>query len=182
MEGGGVWGRFGRQGPPPSGMESAPPELCSITQSLGWVWIYRRIGGKLRRGRRHQSRAAYGADYTRNLRWRYRRGHGSGREYDPYYSGGSFGYGYGRSWGLGPQSPPTPYDAELRARERRARRWPGTAARDYDQAYPYFGRSAAFEAAQGYPPSDPLVPDDLPEGDYPRRQRYDEEWDYDEDW
>lgn len=43
-------------------------------------------------------------------------------------------------------------------RRRRGSR-PGTAARSYDQAFPYFGSAAAVEGATGYPPGDTLSPE-----------------------
>jgi hypothetical protein len=130
----------------------------------------------MRRERRAPTRAAYGADYTRNLRWRYRPGHGAGSVTEPYQGGGSFGSGYGRAWGAAPHSPPTPYDIEYRTERRAPRRRPGTAARDYDRAYPYFGSAAAVEAAQGYPPGDTLVPETRPRIPWPPRRWYDEDY------
>lgn len=130
----------------------------------------------MRRDRRAPTRAAYGADYTHNLRWRYRTGHGQGSESDPYEGGGSYGIGYGRAWGSGPRSPRAPYDEEYRRTRRRGRRRPGTAARDYDQAYPYFGSAAAVEGAQGYPPGDTLVPETHAPPEWPPRRRYDEDY------
>lgn len=131
----------------------------------------------MRRERRRPTRAAYGADYTRNLRWRYRPGYGEGSVSEPYQGGGSFGTGYGRAWGLGAQSPPTPYDLEYRsARRRSTRRHPGTAARDYNRAYPYFGSAAAVEAAQGYPPGDTLVSETHGRRSWPPRRWYDEDF------
>jgi hypothetical protein len=126
--------------------------------------------------RRRPTRAAYGADYTHNLRWRYRPGYGEGSAALPYQGGGSFGQGYGR-WGApGPQSPPTPYGAEYLPAPRGARRRPGTAARDYDRAYPYFGSAAATEAAQGYPPGDTLVSETHARRQWPPRRWYDEDY------
>jgi hypothetical protein len=127
------------------------------------------------RDRRRPTRAAYGADYTRNLRWGYRPGHGAGSNMAPYLGGGSFGQGYGRAWITGPRSPRTPYDEEYRPRGR-SRRRPGTAARDYDRAYPYFGSAAAMEGAEGYPPGDTLVPETRPRRAWPPHRWYDEEF------
>lgn len=130
------------------------------------------------RERRRQTPAAYGADYTRNLRWGYRPEYGAGSAQEPYRGGGSFGRGYGRAGYAGPHNPATPSDLEYRVERRRRerRRWPGTAARDYDRAYPYFGSAAAVEAAQGYPPDDTLTPET-----YPRRA-WRPAWNYGEDY
>lgn len=49
-------------------------------------------------------------------------------------------------------------------RRRPLYRRPGTAARDYDRAYPYFSSAGAAEAAMGYPPGDTLNPDAYPRG------------------
>ncbi len=130
----------------------------------------------MRKDRRGPTRAAYGADFTHNLRWRYRPGYGEGSATEPYRGGGSFGSGYGRAWAMGPQSPRTPYEEEYRPARRSRRRRPGTAARDYERAYPYFGSAAAVEAAQGYPPGDTLVPETHPQWPWPPRRWYDEDY------
>lgn len=127
-----------------------------------------------RERRRGYSPAGYGADYLHNLRWRYRTGYGSGRDVDPYRSGGSFGRGYERAADLGARSaePGPPPQAERRPpyygrhpggyRGESRRRRPGTAARDYGRGYPYFGSAAVVEAAQGYPPGSTLRPEISP--------------------
>lgn len=131
--------------------------------------------------RREYPPVTYGADYTHNLRWRYRSRYGEGSFDEPFRGGGSFGRGYRRAGWAGPWSaeagmerfevPPVRYGFEYRPGGRRPRRFrrpyrrPGTAARDYDRAYPYFGSAAAVEAAQGYPPGDTLNPETYP----PRR-------------
>jgi hypothetical protein len=130
----------------------------------------------MRKERRRQTPAAYGADYTRNLRWRYRSEYGEGSRQEPYRGGGSFGRGYGRARYLGPHNPTTPAGPEYRFERRRPRRWPGTAARDYDRAYPYFGSAAAVESAQGYPPGDTLVPESYPARVWRRPPGYDGEY------
>lgn len=129
----------------------------------------------MRKDRRRPTRAAYGSDYTHNLRWGYRPARGEGSSSSPYLGGGSFGKGYGRAWATGPRSPRTPYDLEYRSRYRSPRR-AGTAARDYDRAYPYFGSAAAVEAAQGYPPGDTTAADTGPRRVWPPDRRYDEEY------
>lgn len=122
--------------------------------------------------------AAYGDDYTHNLRWRYRPGRGEGTDDDPFFGGGSFGVGYGRAGGSGRYTSPTPSRQRMSRRNRaRPHRRPGTAARDYDRAYPYFGSAAAFEAAQGYPPGDTLVPETHERTGWRTRNWYDEDYD-----
>lgn len=136
-------------------------------------------GEAMRKERRGLPPSTYGADYTRNLRWGYRPRHGEGSATDPYLSGGSFGAGYGRAGTPGPHSPPTPYDEEYREQVRtrsRVRRRPGTAARDYGRAYPYFGSAAAVEAAQGYPPGDSLVPESHARPGWRTSNWYDEDY------
>jgi hypothetical protein len=118
--------------------------------------------------------ATYGADFTHNLRWRYRSSYGEGSPPEPYRSGGSFGRGYGRTGYLGTHAPSAPYGAEY-ARRRRFRR-PGTAARDYDRAYPYFGSAAMVEGVQGYPPGDSLTPESYPREPGPARGQYGEDF------
>jgi hypothetical protein len=120
--------------------------------------------------RREYTPAAYGADYMRNLRWRYRRTYGRGSDTDPYRSGGSFGRGYQRAEDFGMRSADAgprpeggyaaPYDRRHPGGYRDRGRRPGTAARA--RGYPYFGSAAAFEAAQGYPPADTLHPEVYP--------------------
>jgi len=137
--------------------------------------------------RRRMTRAAYGGDYLHNLRWGYHRRYGEGSDTDPVRSGGSFGRGYQRAGDRGLREPNAPrrsrrgYADEYHYRERgydsdegpftregrgrwgrRGARRPGTAARDYDEAYPYFGSAAAMEGAQGYPPGVSLVPETYP--------------------
>ena len=108
----------------------------------------------MRKERRRQTPAAYGADYTRNLRWRYRSEYGEGSRQEPYRGGGSFGRGYGRARYLGPHNPTTPAGREYRFEHRRPRRWPGPAARDYDRAYPYdhYRGDAAAQSEARTPP------------------------------
>jgi hypothetical protein len=131
--------------------------------------------------RREYTPAAYGADYTRNLRWRYRTRHGEGSYEEPILMGGSFGRGYRRAGLTGPRDaspPPRGYGREY-GRSRRFRgpsRRPGTAARESGRAYPYFGSAAAVEAAQGYPPGDTLSPETYPRGQVPWSGRYGEEY------
>lgn len=149
--------------------------------------------------RRRATRAAYGGDYLHNLRWGYHRRYGTGSEEDPVRAGGSFGRGYQRAADIGARELSAPvrgrvgrggYDREFRHDERRhgsgedpyrgegGGRWggrgarrPGTAARDYDRAFPYFGSAAALEGAQGYPPGDSLVPETYPHVRRHRRRR-----------
>lgn len=135
----------------------------------------RRIGpsGEHHR-RRDYTPAGYGADYMHNLRWRYRTRYGSGRDVDPYRSGGSFGRGYERAGDLGARSaePGAAPRFERRApyygrhpggyRGAPLRRRPGTAARESWRGYPYFGSAAIVEAAQGYPPGGTLRPEVYP--------------------
>ncbi|HEX7051445.1 MAG TPA: hypothetical protein VF188_14655 [Longimicrobiales bacterium] len=125
--------------------------------------------------------AAYGADFARNLRWGYHTRYGRGRYLDPYRGGGSYGRGYGRAASGGfhaarplPRGPwRRPYEREpRRPRFRRGR----TAARRYDEAYPYFGSAAAVEGAQGYPPGNSLNPDVYGAGFGPNRSYYDDEY------
>lgn len=131
--------------------------------------------------RRRIPPVTYGADYTRNLRWRYRTTYGEGSYPEPIRGGGSFGRGYERAGLVGPRSPrpgpPIDYDEEYRrGRRRRRSRRPGTAARGYRRSYPYFGSAAAMEAAQGYPPGDSLIPDTYSRGARPSRTFYGDEY------
>lgn len=137
-----------------------------------------RSGEAMRKERRRLPPASYGAEYTLNLRWGYRPGLGEGSADEPYLSGGSFGVGYGRAGTPGPHSPPSPWGSDYRGRSRaRSSRRPGTAARDYGRAFPYFGSAAAVDAAQGYPPGDTLVPESHERPGRLTRNWYDADYD-----
>lgn len=119
--------------------------------------------------------AGYGADYMRNLRWRYRTYYGAGTGTEPYRGGGSFGRGYRRAGDLGaraayPGPPPrrgyaAPYYDRHPGGYRHPRGRPRRRAeplRGPGAGYPYFRSSAIVEAVQGYPPADTLNPEVYP--------------------
>lgn len=119
--------------------------------------------------RRSPTPAAYGADYTHNLRWGYRAGYGQGTFPEPYRGGGSYGRGYDWAEDRPPdirerEFPGAPESRPRRQHQRRRRRLSRRHSRLYGRMLPN-RRRAQYPREHIHPPCPPYPPRRL----WPRR-------------